>query len=129
MFEVDNKFEIGEECWSYYRKPTHYECPICKGKGKFIYNGYDIGCKNCNCTGKLHNPKQSVAEPCIVKIRSIKVSRNFEEVNSVKYVVNPIGEYLGVNVKNRGESNLFKTDEEAQEYCKAVNQKQITPEF
>ncbi len=33
MHTVNNKFEIGEECYSVYRKPTHYECPICNGIG------------------------------------------------------------------------------------------------
>ena len=42
MYSVENKFEIGEECYSVYRKPTHYKCPICEGNGKFKYNGYEI---------------------------------------------------------------------------------------
>ena len=42
MYTVENKFEIGEECYSVYRKPTHYKCPICEGNGKFPYKGYEI---------------------------------------------------------------------------------------
>ena len=45
MYTVENKFEIGEECYSVYRKPTHYKCPICEGNGKFPYKGYEIWCK------------------------------------------------------------------------------------
>ena len=51
MITVNNKFEIDEECYTFYRKPTHYECPVCKGKGSFEYNGYDIWCKQCNGSG------------------------------------------------------------------------------
>ena len=127
MFTVDNKFEIGEECYSVYRKPTHYKCPVCEGNGKFLHNGYEVRCKNCNETGKLHNPKQSVLAVCKVRVRRIKVSR-YEEVNSIKYVVTPIEPALA-NVKNRGENNLFKTIEEAEKYCVEVNTKQVTPEF
>lgn len=127
MFTVDNKFDIGEECYSVYRKPTHYKCPICEGKGQFEYNGYMIQCRNCNGTGKLHNPKQYVLAVCKVKIRRIKVSR-FEEENSIKYVVDPM-ESDCVNIKNRGENNLFKTKEEAEKYCVEVNTKQIPASF
>ena len=126
MFTVDNKFDIGEECYSVYRKPTQYECPICKGEGKFKYNGYYIWCKNCNATGKLHNPKQYVLETCKVQIRRIKVSR-FEEKNSIKYVVVP--REANINVRNRGEENLFKTKDEAEKYCIEVNTKEKSCNF
>ena len=55
MHTVNNKFDIGEECYSVYRKPTHYKCPICEGNGKFPYKGYEIWCKNCNGSGKVTN--------------------------------------------------------------------------
>ena len=67
MYTIDNKFEIGEECYSVYRKPTHYKCPICEGNGKFLHNGYEVWCKNCHGSGKLHNPRQYVMD---VSIRS-----------------------------------------------------------
>ena len=41
MYTIDNKFEIGEECYSVYRKPIHYKCPICEGTGRFLHNGYE----------------------------------------------------------------------------------------
>ena len=74
MYSVENKFEIGEECYSVYRKPTHYKCPICEGNGKFTYKGYEIWCKNCSGSGKLHNPKQSVMAVCKVKVRRLIAS-------------------------------------------------------
>lgn len=127
MFTVENKFEIGEECFTCYRKPTKYECHICKGEGEFLYNDYKIHCRNCNGTGKLHNPKQYVLDTCKVKVRSIKVSLNFEGVVSVHYNVNPGSSEM--NIKKRGEDNLFRYAEKAEEYCRAVNQKEISPLF
>lgn len=128
MYEVNNKFEIGEECYSVYRKPTHYECPICKGEGKFLYNGYDIWCKNCNGTGKLHNPKQSVLAVCKVRVRRI-IASIWQEQITIKYKVNVIDDTPYAKVNNRSENNLFKTEEEAEKYCIEANTKHISSEF
>lgn len=123
MYTVNNKFEIGEDCYSVYRKPTHYECPICKGEGNFLYNGYDIWCKNCNGTGKLHNPKQSVIAVCKVRVRRI-IASIWSEQTTIKYKVDAYdAPYTKVN--NRSENNLFKTEEEAEKYCVEANTKQI----
>lgn len=127
MYTVNNKFEIGEECFTIYRKPIHYECPICKGNGKFLYNGYNIWCENCNGSGKLHNPKQSVLDVCKVKIRKIVASIGTNET-SIRYKVNVVGDlYLKAN--SRSENNLFKSAEEAEKYCVQANTKQIKAEF
>ena len=128
MFTVDNKFEIGEECYSVYRKPTHYKCPVCEGNGKFLHNGYEVRCKNCNETGKLHNPKQSVLAVCKVRVRRIVASICTEQT-SIKYKVDGVDEFKFVKVNSRSENNLFKTIEEAEKYCVEVNTKQTTPEF
>ena len=126
MYTVNNKFEIGEECYSVYRKPTHYKCPVCEGNGKFMHNGYEVWCKNCSGSGKLHNPKQYVMDICKVKVRRIITSIWNDHV-TIKYKVDPIDPLVKIN--NRGEANLFKTVEEAEAYCEAVNTKEITPEF
>lgn len=128
MHTVNNKFEIGEECYSVYRKPTHYERPICKGKGQFLYNGYDIWCKNCSGSGKLHNPKQSVLAVCKVRIRRL-VASIWNDQTTIKYKVDGVDEFRFVKVNNRGENNLFKTIEEAEIYCVEANTKQIAPQF
>ena len=120
MHTVENKFEIGEECYSVYRKPIHYKCPICEGKGRFEYNGYDIWCKNCNGTGKLHNSKQSVMAVCKVRIRRIIASIWNNQI-TVKYKVDGVEEFKFTNIRNRSEENLFKTKEEAEKYCVEVN--------
>ena len=48
MKTIDNKFEIGEECYTYARKNVEIDCPVCKGTKKIIYNGYETPCKQCN---------------------------------------------------------------------------------
>lgn len=126
MHTINNKFEIGEECYSVYRKPTHYQCPICGGNGKFQYNGYEIWCKNCSGSGKLHNPKQSVMDVCKVKVRRIIASIWNEQI-TIKYkldVDNP-----SIKMSSRSEANVFKTKEEAEKYCIDVNTRQVAPEF
>ena len=128
MYTVENKFEIGEECYSVYRKPTHYKCPICEGNGKFPYKGYEIWCKNCSGSGKLHNPKQSVMAVCKVKVRRLIVSIWQDQI-TIKYKVDGVDEFKLLNVRNRGENNLFKTKEEAEKYCVDVNTKEISGEF
>ena len=127
MITVNNKFEIDEECYTFYRKPTHYECPVCKGKGSFEYNGYDIWCKQCNGSGKLHNPKQSVVDVCKVKVRRIVTSIWKEQV-TIKYKVDCVDD-MSLNIRNRGENNLFKTKEEADKYCLEVNIGKVRAEF
>ena len=128
MYSVENKFEIGEECYSVYRKPTHYKCPICEGNGKFPYKGYEIWCKNCSGSGKLHNPKQSVMAVCKVKVRRLIVSIWQNQI-TIKYKVDGVDEFKLLNVRNRSENNLFKTEEEAEKYCVDVNTKEVSGEF
>ena len=128
MYTVENKFEIGEECYSVYRKPTHYKCPICEGNGKFPYKGYEIWCNNCSGSGKLHNPKQSVMAVCKVKVRRLIASISQDQI-TIKYKVDGVDECKLVNVRNRGENSLFKTKEEAEKYCVDVNTKEVSGEF
>lgn len=122
MYTIDNKFEIGEECYSVYKAPLHYKCPICEGKGSFVYNGYIIECRECKGTGTLRTPGQTVHVVCKVRIRWMKVSIHKDVVN-VKYKVEALTETYG-KVTSRSEKTLFKTREEAEQYCVEVNTKQ-----
>ena len=132
MYTVENKFEIGEECYSVYRKPTHYKCPICEGNGKFPYKGYEIWCKNCSGSGKLHNPKQSVMAVCKVKVRRL-IASIWQDQITIKYKVDGVDEFKLVNVRNRGENNLFKTKEEAEKEIQRrqniVKKRQLLKEY
>ena len=125
MKTIDNKFEIGEECYTYARENVEIVCPVCKGTKKILYNGYEIPCKQCNTIGKIVC-KQTVATPHKVKIRRI-VASIWDNVTTIKYKVDPIGEYI--NIRNRGESSLFKTLEECEQKCKEINQGESSAAF
>ena len=128
MYTIENKFEVGEECYTVYRgEAIKYKCPFCEGMGKKEYNGYEIRCSNCRGTGELNNPNERVLIVCKVRVRVIKVSIWKKQI-TVKYKVDCIDDIYR-NIKNRSETTLFKTVEEAEEYCKSVNTKQIAPEF
>lgn len=123
MFLVTNKFEVGEKCFTVYRIPVKYKCPICEGEGKFMHNGYEVKCKNCNGTGKLHDAHTTLLAPVEVKVSSIKTSFNGTNI-SIRYKV-----LSTENIRNRSEETMFKTLDEAENYCKCVNTKTLTPEF
>lgn len=118
MKTVDNKFEIGEECYTYARENLHVICPVCNGSKKIVYSGYEIPCKQCNEIGKIV-AKQTVVTPYKVKIRRI-IASIWEDETTVKYKVDSVGEYI--NVRNRNEQSLFKTLEECEQKCKEINQ-------
>lgn len=127
MYTVENKFEIGEECYSVHRVPVQYKCPICEGKGNFEHNGHNIWCRNCNGTGKLHDAKICILEVCKVEITRI-IASIIKNGITVKYKVRSVDD-IYCNIRNRSECTLFKTKEEADNYCVGVNTKQITSEF
>lgn len=119
---------MGEECWSTYREKITYQCPICNGDTKITYKGYKISCPACDGKGFEESSKYALTH-CKVKIRRIIVSTGENEIN-IKYNVEPIGvNWFNINVKHRNESMLFKTEEEAESFCIAVNKKEISSEF
>lgn len=122
MKVVDNKFEIGEECYTYARESMSIPCPVCNGTKKITYNGYEIKCKQCDFLGQV-TTKQTVVSPHKVKVNKI-VANILDDSTTVKYKVSTIGEYTGIahtNIRNRSESCLFKTLEECEEKCKDIN--------
>lgn len=118
MKTINNKFEIGEECYTYARENMEIVCPVCNGTKKIIYGGYEIPCKQCNYFGKV-STKQTVVTPYKVRIRRI-IASIWEDVTTIKYKVDSVGEY--VNIRNRSENTLFKTLEECEQKCKEINQ-------
>lgn len=127
MYTIENKFEVGEECYTVCRTTTKYKCPFCDGNGKKEYNGYEIPCSNCHGTGKLDNPKETVLVVCKVRVRRL-IASIWKDQITIKYKVDCIDDIYR-NIRNRGETSLFKTVEEAEKYCVEVNTKQISPEF
>lgn len=127
MYTIENKFEVGEECYTVCRTTTKYKCPFCEGNGKKEYNGYEIPCSNCRGTGKLDNPKETVLVVCKVRVRRL-IASIWKEQITIKYKVYCIDDIYR-NIRNRSETSLFKTVEEAEKYCVEVNTKQVVPEF
>ena len=126
MILVENKFNIGDECYTGYRQPVKYKCPICEGNGVFTHNGYSVKCSNCCGTGNLHNSHQFILVVGKVKINKVVATFDGEEV-TVKYKVSAIE--ANCNIRNRAEITLFKTADEAEEFCRAVNTNQIGSEI
>ena len=122
MKTIDNKFEIGEECYTYARENVEVVCPICKGTKKILYNGYEIPCKQCNMSGKIVG-KQTVVAPHKVRIKRI-IASIWDDVITIKYKVDSVDDY-----KNIGESSLFKTLEECEQKCKEINQGESSAAF
>ena len=122
MKTIDNKFEIGEECYTYARENVEIICPICKGTKKILYNGYEIPCKQCNMSGKIVG-KQTVVTPHKVRIKRI-IASIWDDVITIKYKVDSVDDY-----KNIGESSLFKTLEECEQKCKEINQGESNAAF
>lgn len=122
MKTIDNKFEIGEECYTYARENVEIICPICKGTKKILYNGYEIPCKQCNMSGKIVG-KQTVVAPHKVRIKRI-IASIWNDVITIKYKVDSVDNY-----KNIGESSLFKTFEECEQKCKEINQGESSAAF
>lgn len=118
MKTIDNKFEIGEECYTYARENLAIICPICKGTKKIFYNSYEIPCKQCDDSGKIVG-KQTVVAPHKVRIRRI-IANIWNDAITIKYKIDAVDDYI--NVRNRGESSLFKTLEECEQKCKEINQ-------
>lgn len=120
MITLNNKFEIGETAWTYKPVPITTECPFCKGT-KSIQTLFGlVTCKNCYGTG-VYKSSQTYLAPAQVKIHSIRASIH-KEHTEIKYKVIPIN--LSDNINNRTETSIFKTEQEAQEYCKTKNEKE-----
>ena len=122
MKTIDNKFEIGEECYTYARENVEVVCPVCQGTKKILYNGYEIPCKQCNMSGKIVG-KQTVVAPHKVRIKRI-IASIWDDVITIKYKVDSVDDY-----KNIGESSLFKTFEECEQKCKEINQGESSAAF
>lgn len=128
MYTIDNKFKLGEECWTTYREKIVYQCPICKGKTEITYKGYKIPCPACDGKGFEESSKCAMTH-CKVKIKRVIASIGENEVG-IRYNVDLIeNNWFNINVKHRNESMLFKTEKEAINYCIDVNKKEHHQNF
>ena len=65
---------------------------------------------------------------CKVRVRRL-IASIWQDQITIKYKVDGVDEFKLINVRNRGENNLFKTEEEAEKYCVDVNTKEVSGEF
>ena len=115
--KVNSKFGIGEKVFTIWNRATEFECPICKGEGSFIHNGYKVRCTRCY-GGKLHTDEklwQVDTEP--MEVFGIKISINQEGRESISYTLHN----TNGRSRKRTDKNCFATIEEAKTYCDSLN--------
>ena len=116
--KVNSKFGIGAKVFTIWNRAMEFECPICKGEGSFIHNGYKVKCTHCYGSGKLYTDEkmwQVDTEP--MEVTGIKISINQEGKESISYSLhNASG-----RCRKRSDRNCFATIEEAQAYCDSLN--------
>ena len=115
--KVNSKFGIGEKVFTIWNRAMEFECPICKGEGSFIHNGYKVRCTRCY-GGKLHTDEklwQVDTEP--MEVFGIKISINQEGRESISYTLHN----TNGRSRKRTDKNCFATIEEAQSYCDSLN--------
>lgn len=127
MYTINNKFELGEECWSTYREKQYINVQFAMVKQR-LYKGYRVPCPACDGKGFEESSKYALIQ-CKVKIKRVIASIGENEID-IRYNVEPIGNnWFNINIKHRNESMLFKTEQEAINYCIDVNRKNISSEF
>ena len=115
--KVNSKFGIGAKVFTIWNRAMELECPICKGEGSFIHNGYKVRCTRCY-GGKLHTDEklwQVDTEP--MEVFGIKISINQEGKESISYTLHN----ANGRSRKRSDKNCFTTIEEAQAYCDSLN--------
>ena len=116
--KVNSKFGIGAKVFTIWNRAMDFECPICKGKGSFIHNGYKVKCTRCYGSGKLYTDEkmwQVDTEP--MEVTGIKISINQEGKESISYTLHN----ANGRSRKRTDKNCFSTIEEAQAYCDDLN--------
>lgn len=115
--KVNSRFGIGAKVFAIWNRAMEFECPICKGEGSFIHNGYKVRCTRCY-GGKLHTDEklwQVDTEP--MEVFGIKISINQEGKESISYTLHN----ANGRSRKRSDKNCFATIEEAQAYCDSLN--------
>lgn len=116
--KLNSKFGIGEKVFTIWNRAMEFECPICKGEGSFIHNGYKVKCTYCHGAGKSHTSEklwQVDTEP--MEVFGIKISINQEGRESISYTLHN----ANGRSRKRTDKNCFATIEEAQAYCDSLN--------
>lgn len=115
--KVNSKFGIGAKVFTIWNRAMEFECPICKGEGSFIHNGYKVRC-TCCYGGKLHTDEklwQVDTEP--MKVSGIKISIDKAGKENISYTLQNISNHY----RKRPDRYCFSSIEEAQAYCDLLN--------
>lgn len=116
--KINSKFGIGEKVITIWNRSVEFTCPICKGEGSFVHNGYKVRCTHCYGAGKLHTEEkiwQVDTEP--MEVTGIKISISENGKQNISYNLHNANRQC----RKRIERNTFATVEEAQSYCDVLN--------
>lgn len=124
MFNIDNKFEIGQEVFLITERKERIEnkctCDVCLGLGTVTYKGYEMTCPKCN--GK----KNIVLDSKVATVHTVE-DKPYRIV-SYRYTVSKSGEVLRYklkqdygNEKNVTEEEIFANRDEAAKVCDDKN--------
>lgn len=115
--KVNSKFGIGAKVFTIWNRAMELKCPICKGEGSFIHNGYKVRCTHCY-GGKLHTDEklwQVDTEP--MEVSGIKISIDKAGKENISYNLQNISN----RYRKRPDRYCFSSIEEAQTYCDSLN--------
>lgn len=116
--KINSKFGIGAKVITIWNRSVEFTCPICKGEGSFVHNGYKVRCTHCYGAGKSHTEEkiwQVDTEP--MEVTGIKISIGTDKKQSITYTLNNAKKHK----RKRPERHCFSTIEEAQAYCDDLN--------
>lgn len=121
--QINNKFNIGDEVYTVVEEPISVICPVCNGSKRIIYNNFDLYCPNCIGQGRQTFDKTLLTvSKGKLKIKSMRV-HIYGDRTLIKYRLEKLyDDAFEKNINNRIESSLFRIKEEAEEYCKKINQ-------
>ena len=92
------------------------KCSLCEGKGQFEHNNHNVICPQCKGTGKItSNYKSWEVIDEKLTVSSIKANIGSNNI-TLRY-----GLHSKITRLRRGEQNVFKTYEEAQNKCNELN--------
>lgn len=121
--KVNSKFGIGEKVFTIWNRAMEFECPICKGEGNKIIDGYKFNCTLCTGFGFL-NPRKK-KEYQVVGLNTITLVKTITQLQGKELVPQTVITY---NVKSEEgtlrevpEHHLFTDGEEAIKYCSLLN--------
>lgn len=115
--KLNVKYGIGSEVYTVKQINFREECPYCKGLGKLNIEGLELMCPNCGGEGYIEISKKKMYVVCdgVAVVKGLKIDVKKNGISYRYRVGTSSGQY------KRDNSTLFKTREEAEEYCIKMN--------